>query len=62
MKVKAICQSANVESNGECSYSFHQAVDTPEKWKPFIVIKDKASSYVVGQEYTLNLEVTKAEK
>jgi len=62
MKIKAICQSASVESNGECSYSFYQAVETPEKWKPFIVLKDKASSYVVGQEYTLNLEVTKPEK
>ncbi len=62
MKLKVLCQSASAQPDGECLYSFHQSTDAPEKWRPFIDVKEKAGKYQVSEQYTMVFEITKAEK
>lgn len=63
-KLKAMCMTATSCEDGDCLYVFHLPEASPIKWslRPFITITAKPDSYSVGKEYTINLEVTKAEK
>lgn len=62
-KLKAICMTASVDTEGTCLYAFHLP-DPTIGWsiRPFITINGKPEAYSVGREYTINLEVTRAEK